>query len=499
MRIAGPARALLLVLALTSLPVFGADFKAGAGKSEIQTTPEMLPLENYTSVHDQASVRVLIMDDGAHRFAIAVVETPSIGEGPISVIKAALTKIASVPAENAIVFATHSTSAPHISAGQAPRPANAAPAGSGPQGAGPGGPPQAGGAARPAGGPGGPGAPGGPQAGGPGGPGGMSSGPGAALYGKAYEAAVDAAVKQAVAAMQPAKVGYGLGATSIAVNRDIPTPKGWAQGSNSAGYTDRSLGVIRIDAANGNPVAVLYNGPVRSVVMDQSKDNSTGGKALSADLSGAAARYIEQWYGSGAVAFLLMGASVDQQPVLQATRSVVNRDGSVSIVDLKEAGFTLLDMLGERLGADVIQTAEAVKPATQPTISILRKTLKVPSQGRSGSNAQANGPTLSYSYTSGPDVDFPVLVMRIGDVALAGMWPELASVIGAEIKAHSPYANTMVVTMADGGAKYMVDDQSYDRFTGEARGSGYARGASAAVIKSIDNLLGEMKQSSAGK
>ena len=498
MRIAGPARALLLVLALTSLPVFGADFKAGAGKSEIQTTPEMLPLENYTSVHDQASVRVLIMDDGAHRFAIAVVETPSIGEGPISVIKTALTKIASVPAENAIVFATHSTSAPHISAGQAQRPANAAPAG-GPQGPGPGGPGgnaapgaplQAGSNARPAGA---------PQAGGPGGPGGMFSGPGAALYGKAFEAAVDVAVKQAVAAMQPAKVGYGLGQTSIAVNRDIPTPKGWAQGSNSAGYTDRALGVIRIDAANGNPVAVLYNGPVRSVVMDQSKDNSTGGKALSADLSGAAARYIEQWYGSGTVAFLLMGASVDQQPVLQATRSVVNRDGSVSIVDLKEAGFTLLDMLGERLGADVIQTAEAVKPATQPTISILRKTLKVPSQGRSGSNAQANGPTLSYSYTSGPDVDFPVLVMRIGDVALAGMWPELASVLGSEIKAHSPYANTMVVTMADGGAKYMVDDQSYDRFTGEARGSGYARGASAAVIKSIDDLLGEMKQSPASK
>jgi hypothetical protein len=327
----------------------------------------------------------------------------------------------------------------------------------------------------------------------------MFSGPGAALYGKAFEAAVDAAVKQAAASMQPARLGFGLGATSISVNRDIPTPKGWAQGSNSAGYTDRSLPVIRIEGANGNPVAVLYNPAARSVVMDQSKDNSTGGKALSADLSGAAARYIEQWYGGGTVAFLLMGAAVDQLPVLQADRSVVNRDGTVSLVDLKEPGFTLLDLLGERLGSEVIQTSEGIKATAQPTISVLRKTLKVPSQGRSGSNAQANGPTLSYTYATGADVDFPVVVMRIGDIAIAGMWPELASSLGAEIKAKSPYPNTMLTTMADGGAKYLVDDQSYDRFTAEARGSGYARGAADVVVKSIDDLLMQVKQSSTGK
>jgi hypothetical protein len=346
---------------------------------------------------------------------------------------------------------------------------------------------------------------------------------------------VDTAIKQAASSMQPARIGFGLGVTSINVSRDVPTPKGWAQGSNSAGFSDKSLPVVRIESVDGKPLAVLYNPAVRSVVMDGSKDNSTGGKALSADLSGAASRYVEQWYGGGAVALFLMGAGVDQAPVLQADRSVLNRDGSITQVDLREAGFTLLDLLGERLGSEVIQASEAIKATAQPKIEVLRRTLKVPSQGRAGGGGPPNGssagmnagasggtgpgpssgtgagpgsgagggpssgPVQSYIYPPGPDVDFPVIIMRIGELAIAGIRPELASSVGAQIKAQSPFPNTMVVTMADGGAKYMVDAQSYDRFTAEARGSGFARGAAALVVKGIDDLLTQMKQSSAGK
>jgi hypothetical protein len=472
------------MLAITGIAAYGAEFRAGAGKSEIQTSPDMWPLESYTSVHDQASIRVLVMDDGKSRFAIACIETPSAGDSVIGVAKAALTKAAGVPAENAIVFTTHSTSAPHIAIG--------GPMGEGPQGARPGAP----------GGQGGPGGPGGQ--GGPGGPGGGPGGQnraGATAYAKAYEAAVQTAVQQAADSMRPAKVGFGVGATNVAVSRDVPTPRGWAQGSNSAAFSDRSLPVIRVEGADGKPIAIVMNVSVRPVVVDASKDGKDGGKALSADLSGATSRYVEQWYGGNTVAIFLMGAAVDQAPVLQGNRSVLNRDGSMSQIDQGAAGFTLLDLLGERVGSDVIQTSESIKAAAQPTMEVVRKTIKVPSQGRVATNTGPNsGPVQSYTYPDkGVDIDLPLVVMRIGDIAIPGIQPELASALGAQIKEHSSYPNTMMVTMADGNSKYMVDAQSFDRFTAEARGSQYARGAGESVVKEIDDLLKQMKQSGSGK
>jgi hypothetical protein len=43
--------------------------------------------------------------------------------------------------------------------------------------------------------------------------------------------------------------------------------------------------------------------------------------------------------------------------------------------------------------------------------------------------------------------------------------------------------------MVDGGAKYMVDAQSYDHFTNEARGSQFAQGAATVAVSGIAGLL----------
>jgi neutral ceramidase len=106
---------------------------------------------------------------------------------------------------------------------------------------------------------------------------------------------------------------------------------------------------------------------------------------------------------------------------------------------------------------------------------------------------------LSYTYATGPDINFPVVLMRIGDVVIVGIQPELGSSVGAQIKAQSPFPHTIVAVMVDGGAKYMVDAQSYDHFTNEARGSQFAQGAAGAAVAGIEDLLKQLKQSSAGQ
>jgi len=113
------ARAAVFALAIISVAAHGANFRAGAGKSEIQVTPDMLPLEGLASQHDPLTVRVLLMDDGKTRSAILVLEQPSVSEGTVASIKAMLTKLAGVSPADSIIVGTHTTSAPHAGIGGA--------------------------------------------------------------------------------------------------------------------------------------------------------------------------------------------------------------------------------------------------------------------------------------------------------------------------------------------------------------------------------------------
>ena len=170
---------------------------------------------------------------------------------------------------------------------------------------------------------------------------------------QAIETAVEGAATQAKSKMQPARVSFGLGTSLVNVNRDVPTPQGWWLGSNDSEYADHSLALIRIDSLDGKPLAFMMNLAVQSSIMDHSVDEK-GGTLVTSDLAGAATHYLESHYGSCAVAMFLIGAAGDQEPYLKANRHVVNKDGSSSQVDIHEAGFTLVDLLGERLGDECL-------------------------------------------------------------------------------------------------------------------------------------------------
>lgn len=170
---------------------------------------------------------------------------------------------------------------------------------------------------------------------------------------------------------------------------------------------------------------------------------------------------------------------------------MVNDDGSVGRVDLHETGFAVLDLLGERLGIDVVSVADSIRTQSTATLSITREQIEVNGLDFSPRNAPV-GPVTSFTYRSGAKVDVPVVLIRIGDVAFAGMQPELAASVGARIRAGSPYPRTIVATMVDGGAKYLPDAQSYERFTYEARNSPYAQGAAEELADTIVGKLGQM-------
>ncbi|HYS66112.1 MAG TPA: hypothetical protein VEN30_20190 [Paraburkholderia sp.] len=411
-------------------------FRAGAGRADVAFAASLYPLDGFTGEHDPLAVRVLLLDDGSTRIGIIVIDLTSIADGMITSMKAILTEVAGVPADHAIVCAGHSFATPHVFVGgQVPPDTDAA--------------------------------------------------RNAAMR-QAFDAAMRTATTQAVSSLQPAQLGFGAGTSRVGVNRDVPTPHGWWQGANDAGFADPFVGVLRVDGRNGKPLAILMNVAVQPSVMDGSQ-LAAGGKLISADLAGAATRHVEAHY-AGAVALFIVGAAGDQSPYLQANRHVVNDDGSIGRVDLHETGFAVLDLLGERLSADVIGVADSIRTQSAPTLDITRERIPVNGLDFAPRNAPA-GPVTSFTYRPGAEVEVPVVLIRIGDIAFAGMQPELAASVGARIRAGSPYPHTIVATMVDGAAKYMPDAQGYDRFTYEARNSPYARGSAETVANAINGRL----------
>jgi hypothetical protein len=462
---------MLLALTLIAVSAWAAEFRAGAGKSDIQTFPDMWPIQGFTSQHDSLEARVLLIDDDRTLAAIVVIDMTSISAETIGRIKAILTRVAGVSAESTIVVASHTFSAPHVFGAAPPVPGNQELTRV------PGGPPAAA-------------AEDGKRKASE-----EKSGqdPAVAAFAKSLETAVNRAAVQAKDSLQPARVGFGVGTTDISVNRDVPTPRGWWLGADAAGFSDRSIPLVRIDTSDGKPLALLINAAVQPSVMDHS-ENLDGGKPVSADIAGASTRFVEQWYGGGTVACFLIGAAGDQAPIFQGNRYVIRPDGSITRIDIHQAGFQLVDLIGERLGSEALRTSETIKTARPSSIQVWRRTVEVNSQLRS--NDLPIGPVESYDYHPGPRVQVPVTLMRIGDIALVGVQVEFAAIVGAEIKAHSPYPHTLLITMVDGAAKYMADAKSYDHFTYEARNSSYARGAAEQVASAIHGFLEEMYNSS---
>ncbi len=298
-----------------------------------------------------------------------------------------------------------------------------------------------------------------------------------------------AAATDAVADRQPARAGFAEGTSRVGVNRDVPTANGWWLGGNDTGFTDPTLGVLRIDGATGKPIAVLMDLGIQSSVLDFSVDGQ-GRRLVSSDLAGAATRYVENHY--GAVSLFMVGAAADQAPIIQANRHVVKPDGTVTRSDVHDAGFAIVDLLGERLGQDTVAAGDGIKTSDVADLQIVRRSVTVTSQTGTTVGPPPTGPIKSVDFKPADKTDVPVILIRIGDTVIVGLREELSASTGGWIRSHSPFAHTLVVTMVDGAAKYMPAADAYDRITYEARSSHYARGSAETVATAIIDMLGQM-------
>lgn len=305
----------------------------------------------------------------------------------------------------------------------------------------------------------------------------------AALHSAARLASADAA-----SSMVNAKVSIGSDECSVCINRDIETVDGWWVGNSGTGATNKTLTAIHITDELNQTIAVLIHYAVQSSVLDGSII-STGGKAVSGDLAGNMAAKLEAKLG-GTVLFLL-GAAGDQAPIGKGKSCKVDQAGKLMEYDLQDDGIEICNALSDQMVTSATNAIQTARPAVSYEIFSQSSTVTVPAKEMKPLHELS--PTRIPPYIPAGELETPIYLMGLGDITLVGVQPELNCLTAKEITDFCP--NALVVTMVNGGAKYMADKDSYQRITYEAMNSPFGKGAADLLTGKVKEMLASRPQS----
>ena len=327
------------------------------------------------------------------------------------------------------------------------------------------------------------------------------------------EEKIFAAAKEAKAKLQPARMGWGTGVSYINVKRDLidPVTRKWWEGPNYDGASDKTVYVITFEALDGTPIAVYYNYAMHAVIMGQYD-------MVSGDVPGATSKYIEDSFDNKIVAVWSEGACGDQNPIyFQQTFDLrdirikdyakrgedisnsmppggvgLNRSDPVVHRLMKEQEM-VNNAMGVMLGEEVKHVMRGVdRTADKAEIKAAQEVLTFP--GRRRTNQGRGG--IEGTYVDGDSVTIRVGVLLLGDIALGTVNGEIYNPIATQFIKESPYARTMMVTIANGSATtgYIPDDASFGQNVFEVLSSrlkpGYAeRGIIDGILDLMEKLL----------
>jgi hypothetical protein len=398
------------------------------GVAKIDSTPEKLEglttlwRKPYAGVHDHIYIRALVLDNGKSVAGILAADLVEFGD--TVALRERIAKEAGIPADHLILTASHDHAAPR--AGIVTPGAQA----------------QVGGAAT------------------------------AAYSTWLYDKIVEA-FKQARAAEQPARMGIGTGRAYVNTNRDEYDPeKGWELGVNYDRPSDKTVWVVKFETPAGDPIAVLFNYGVHSVVAGPENDQLTG------DLAGAAERYVEAHYKDKAVALFTIGPAGDQNPTF-----IGPAQQPVEAAPMYQA----VDAEGFMLGAEVVRVAVRIKNLTDAAkIGAEEKVISCPTKPRTTSAAPGQ------STQQAANLNIHLGLIKVNEIAFTSVSGEVVTNIYYHLKQASPLKNTMMITLANDRIGYIIDDAAYDTPIFEGAGVPLARGcAENGIVNGLVEMIKE--------
>lgn len=414
---------------------------AGAAKVSITPAADEFPYDGpnghqFVGVHDEIYVRALVLDDTKQRVAIVIIDVTRVPR-PVEIVKTVAQELA-VPEQNVLVAASHTHDVPLVIY--------------------------------------------------------FDGDPNKAQLKeieRIQRAAVQA-VHQAKTQLQPARIAFARGEAWLnqncgsysqvdangkqVVQDDIYFPKG---------PSDKSLDLVRLEGLKGEPLALLINYATHGEVMFKSvtRDN---GYEISGDLPGAVAHLLETHTSGAPVVLFTSAAEADQRPLFKSFQPAGKW---LPEKDEGAAGWVLLDVQARRLANSVLDTITGIPPGVADV------QLKASAGSVTCPGKKTFGQDNASEQEAVPPVAIPISMIRINDIALAGVGGDVASEIGQHFKKASPLANTMFISMTAGYVGYIMTDAYYkDQGFGVISGVGKSPlkpgYAELAIIKGLLGLIG---------
>ncbi len=336
------------------------------------------------------------------------------------------------------------------------------------------------------------------------------------------------AVDSALRSLQPARVAAHTGTSSISVNRRFARPEDGTivVGRNWDGILDPEVLVLRIDTADGAPLAAVVNFACHPITVGPDND------LVTPDYPGAVKSLVEQT--TGATCLFLQGAAGDIGPVRGVARDGINQYKRLGAILGHEAAklwweaepFPTEEHYVGTLesGAPLAIYEDRPLPARDQHVRFARATINLPVKeigdpveltaastrhtaelerlrSSGGSEDEIRAVTMKAKRASmradlarnleGNDT-WPVDIhaIAIGNtIALLGMAAEPFAAIGLAIKEQSPFTHTLVSGYTGVGWAYLPTADAYESGGYEIEVTPFAPEAAEIAIQEAVSLL----------
>ncbi|MEU9448658.1 neutral/alkaline non-lysosomal ceramidase N-terminal domain-containing protein [Streptomyces sp. NPDC048277] len=412
--------------AAAAFPPSTGQLRVGAVKADI--TPRDLtglhPMPGaFSAVHDPLFLRVLYLGNGDTEAVLVSLDL--IEAGDVSPLRKRVESELGIPADHVVVTATHTHNAPRI--------AEVSP-----------------GALAHAG------------------------GPESFAYTETVYDRIVAALREARATARPARFGAGTGTADVNVNRELYTDGRWTLGHNPAGPSDKTVWVLKFEDLDGRPIALLVNYAVHCTVV-------FGTSEISGDLAGAACRHIEDVlgddHGGQPVALWTPGPMGDQAPRVDLGVPF----GQVPDERRKARAYAAMAAQGLMVAAEALRVAGGIDAHdASPSISAEQRTVACPVK-------PGRDLVETMRQAAADTVPLRLSLVRVGEVALAGVSGEVVTEVYRRLRAESPLARTVLVSIANDRIGYLPDDARFDRPVHSVNGCPVPRGHVEDAI--VDGVL----------
>jgi len=287
-----------------------------------------------------------------------------------------------------------------------------------------------------------------------------------------------ALLREAHAALSPARVGTASGWSAIGINRREVSPEGNVMlGRNHFGRFDPEVGVVRVDDLSGEPMACLMNYACHPVCL------SGDSYLTSADFPGFAVHAVEERV-PGAMGIFFNGASGNVNPREAAVDQGIASGGS----------FMIAERAGSALAREAASAWRKAAPCEDGLLAYASRTITLPTnrprairraeEALSRAERAAARPPRQWSpyliWYNVPDPerarrrlqtlksqdDEPVAceiqAIRIGPVTLVAWLGEVFCDLGMELKQRSPLRPTYTIGYANGWIGYVPTPEAFE-------------------------------------